>query len=60
MHESIRFAGNVAPLPTRLSAAKAGVEINKAATTAITISLVFILKVYSTDVAIYKKIGGFY
>jgi hypothetical protein len=43
----MRFAGNDAPLPTIFSVAKAGVEIDRAATTAITISLSLILKVYS-------------
>jgi len=47
LHSSIRFAGKDAPLPTMFSAAIAGVEIDRAATTAITISLSLILKVYS-------------
>jgi hypothetical protein len=42
LHSSIRFAGKDAPFPTILSAEKAGVEIDRAATTAITISLVLI------------------
>jgi hypothetical protein len=50
------LAGKDAPLPTILSAAKAGVEINKAATTAITISLILMLKLYRTDIVICKKI----
>jgi hypothetical protein len=47
LHSSIRFAGKDAPLPTIFSAAKAGVEIDRAATTAIRISLILIIIVYS-------------
>jgi hypothetical protein len=50
------LAGKDAPLPTIFSVAKAGVEINKAATTAITISLILILKLYRTDMRISNKI----
>jgi hypothetical protein len=46
-------------LPTIFSVAKAGVEIDRAATTAITISLILILKLYRTDMKIFNKIGLF-